>query len=758
MTVMQFVAGARRRVAGLWRQPLHRTGHLLVANSMLNAGTGVAYWVLAARLNPPAVVGVSTAAISAMMLLAGASQLNLMSAILRFVPTAGRVAGRMIRGSYLIGGGLAGVAAAGFLAGLRHWAPSLVRLLHPGLGYLGFVVATMFWSVFVMQDNALVAVRRPAAVPAENLSFAVLKIILVVMLSLAVPGVAIWLSWTGAMIIAVGGTTVYLFWRAVPAFSRASAPESAHVASIRELTRYIGPDYVGGLAYLAATSLVPLLVLDLTNPRQSAAFALAWQVCAALYAVPIAFGQSLVAHGAVQRQRLDEYHRQALRQSLRLLVPVVVLVVVLAPVGLRFFGAWYAAHGVATLRLLALSALPNAVMALEVSRARVARRMSVVVTVLVSLTVLVLGLVVLLVPRLGIVGGGIAWLGGQLGVAAVVAGCHLAGRVRARMLRSGEAGVPERVIGAALAARGWQPEQRLPTLSDSAVVMVRARDGEPGMLKVAASGSGVASLQREYEVLNRLRSDDRLGRWRALLPEPLAAGEVVGGAYLLTRRLPGRDGGKLQPEPMRWLTPAAASIITPLHRLAASVAVVDSPLLQRLVDQPAELLRRTVGHDDRVDRLVSFLHTQLAGRWVTLGWVHGDFYPGNVLVSEGGLITGVIDWTQAREHDLPVLDIAFWLLTVPCLMHGHGLGSQVAARLTAGRCWSPAESQLLAAHSDGDRVSQRALLLLAWLRHVTDNLDKSDRYAGSARWTGRNVLPVLRLIADLDEEDAGVPA
>ena len=55
-----------RRLASLWGHSLFRTGHLLVANSVLNAGTGVGYWLLAARLNPPGVMGVNSAAISAM--------------------------------------------------------------------------------------------------------------------------------------------------------------------------------------------------------------------------------------------------------------------------------------------------------------------------------------------------------------------------------------------------------------------------------------------------------------------------------------------------------------------------------------------------------------------------------------------------------------------------------------------------------------------------------------------------------------------
>lgn len=735
-------------LASIRRPSLLGTGNLLVANAVLNAGTGLGYWLVAARLNPPAVVGVNSAAISAMMLLAGAAQLNLMSTILRFVPRAGAAARPMIRSAYLLGGGLSAVAGAVFLAGMRIWAPNLSSLLGPALGGLGFVFATGCWALFVMQDNALVAVGRPAAVPVENSTFAVLKIVLVVAFSLAIPGAGIWLSWTTAMVLTVGGTTWYLFRRAIPAFA-ARPPAPAQLESVREMGRFIGQDYVGALAYIAGTSLVPILVLDLTNPRQSAAFALAWSITAALYQVPIAFGQSLVAHGAVRDERLNDYHRQALLHTLRLLAPVVALVAGLAPFGLSFFGPWYVSQGTSTMRLLALSAVPNAVVALAVSRARVARRMNTVMVILLSLSGLVIGLTVLLVPRVGIAGAGFAWLAAQLVVAAAVLTAPRLSALRSRLVRSRQANVPGVTVAAVLEGGTWRAESQLASVSDSAVVMVRSAAGRPGVLKIAASPVGAASLCHERDTLSRLQADERLGRWRSLLPEPLAAGEAAGGSYVLYSRLPGVDGTRVRHDLANWLTPAAINAIAPLHRSTAVAQVVTPALVRTLADEPAELLSKAVRRARSIRRLTDLLHAELEGRWVTLGTTHGDFFPGNVLVTGDGEVTGIVDWCAAREADPVLLDVAFWLLTVPQPGQPRELGARVAARLDQEQCWRPAESRLLATHVPGDQVSGRALLLLAWLRHVTDNLAKSDRYAASPVWARRNVLPVLRRVGDL---------
>ena len=48
---------------------------------------------------------------------------------------------------------------------------------------------------------------------------------------------------------------------------------------------------------------------------------------------------------------------------------------------------------------------------------------------------------------------------------------------------------------------------------------------------------------------------------------------------------------------------------------------------------------------------------------------------------------------------------------------------------------------------DGEPDRQRIRRLLAWLRHVAGNLEKSDRYAESILWARRNISPVLKAAA-----------
>lgn len=417
MSVATRAGTARGQLAGMWRQPLYRTGYLLAVNSALTAAMGLAYWLLAARLYPPAVVGANAAAVSAMSFLAGLAQLNLMSALLRFVPDTPPLAQRMIGGAFGLAAALSAVAAVIFLVGLPVWSPGLTGLLAaPGMR-VAFVVVTAAWAVFVLQSSALVAVGRAAAVPAVNVGFAVLKAVLVVVLVWVLTRSGIWLSWAAAATLTAGVTLWYLHARAIPTFAAGAAP-GGPPPTARDLAGYIGPDYLGSLAWTAATTLSPLLVFDMAGSRRGAVFSLVWSIGLALYLVASAFGQSLVAHGDRDPTRVEAHYRQALRQALLLLTPVVLVLIVAAPVLLAPFGHWYATHGATVLQLAAASALPNAVQTLQVARARVTRDMRMVATMLIVLCVLVLGLTALLVPRFGLPGAGIAWLVGQAVTAA----------------------------------------------------------------------------------------------------------------------------------------------------------------------------------------------------------------------------------------------------------------------------------------------------------------------------------------------------
>jgi O-antigen/teichoic acid export membrane protein len=96
-----------------------------------------------------------------------------------------------------------------------------------------------------------------------------------------------------------------------------------------------------------------------------------------------------------------------------LLTPAVAVMVICGKLVLGLFGTSYATAGYGLLILLAISALPDAVSNVAVVICRVTERLGYSTALNLSLLTLTLASAWILMPRLGIAGVGVAWLGAQ---------------------------------------------------------------------------------------------------------------------------------------------------------------------------------------------------------------------------------------------------------------------------------------------------------------------------------------------------------
>ena len=421
----------RARLLEHARVPLHRDGYALAANSAFTALAGLVYWIVAARQYSAHDVGINSALISTMMFLAGIAGLNLTNVVVRFLPEAGRRTARLTAISYAVAGSVAVGIALLFLLGVGEWAPSL-DFLRDDLG-LGawFVLATIGWSLFAIQDSVLTALGKAVWVPLENAVFSLLKLGLLAVFAALLPVYGIFVSWTAAMLVSVAGVNFLIFTKLVGRHANRPAAETTLIRD-RAFARYFAADYMCSVAWLSAINLMPLVVTAIGGATQNAFFALAWAVSLPLYAFAASIGMSLVLHGSRERESLPALERKAALQGARVLVPSVLVVVVLAPQVLSLFGDEYTEEGTTLLRLLAVGALPYFVLTLALSVARIERRLRPAVVAWGTQAILALGLAFPLLDSLGVTGAGVAWLASQCIVATGVVALHLRPRMVSR--------------------------------------------------------------------------------------------------------------------------------------------------------------------------------------------------------------------------------------------------------------------------------------------------------------------------------------
>jgi O-antigen/teichoic acid export membrane protein/aminoglycoside phosphotransferase len=749
--------------------PLFRNGYSLITSTLMTSALGAVFWAVAARQYPATTLGVDAALISAMTLIANLAHLNLTNALNRFVPSAGSASGRLIAVAYTIAGGIALVAAAGFVLGVRWWAPSL-NDLHDST-YLGvvFVGATLAWVLFQLQDSALTGLGRGTTVLRKNLGFAVAKIAILFVLVAVYPAHGVFAAWVVPLIPVVLLVNAYVFHRFVPAHvaQGSSIVEPPRAAMIG---RFIAGDYGATLVWTAATSVQPILVLALVGAEAGAYAYIAWTIAYAFYLVSTNMGMSLITEAARDPSRLPAYARDALLRTYGLLVPAVALTVVAAPLGLRLFGPQYAAEATTLLRLLAVSAIPYAVVATFLAVARVQRRVGAVFTVNAAVSIPAVTMMLVLVPRWGIIGIGWAWLTSQLVVAvallatelrsiwlphvnanrlaAVARPIHATVSRRRRAPARAERRVPDEV------ADGWTRVAVADGGHDVDVVTLEAAAGDRrAILRTSTNPTGERALERHHWALDTISSLDALSSWRVVVPTLIATGHQDGRLWVLEERLAGRNGRTFVRTPeLPALLVAAADSIGVLHRTTAAAATVDEALLDRLVSRPLAQIA-TLRHDriraaadgGAIERLRDELTADLAGLPIVNAFTHGDYWLGNLLVDgppDRPVVTGIVDWDRATIDQPAVLDIAHLLLTARTAQRREELGATVSWFLDGGG-WAPWEQRILETAPTGAELPPRQLVLLTWLQHVSANLTKAERYRRARVWIAPNIERVL---------------
>lgn len=355
------------------RIPLYRNGYALILGAAATSALGLAYWALAARFYSTEVVGISSAVVSAMMLLAGIAVLSFSGVLVRFTPLAGAATGRLIWSAYAISAGASVLVGMIFCWGIDRWAPELAFLQTDGRWTLAFVAAIVVWSIFSLQDSALIGLRQSVWIPLENTTFAVIKIVLLVLLSQLLPTWGIFTAWLLPVVISLLPVNYLIFGRLLPKLASSPGNRTGRVTP-QAIAQYIAGNYPGTLFFLASTTLLPLIVTEQLGVRATAYFFMPWMITNGLFQVALNMATSLTVEAVTDQTQVGIYCYRALQQTARLVIPAVGLLLVGAAPLLTVFGSEYAAEGALLLRLATLAALPNMLVMLYIGYARVKNR------------------------------------------------------------------------------------------------------------------------------------------------------------------------------------------------------------------------------------------------------------------------------------------------------------------------------------------------------------------------------------------------
>ena len=400
---------------GLLDTSLYSNACYLVIDVAVVSMLGFAFWTMATRLYSPAQVGLASATVAAVILLARLSRLGFGYGLIRFMPGVGERAATLMNSCFTIAGLTSLVASLIFLSGLNLWSPALVYIRHPGISTF-FVFLTVAYTLFLLVEQAFIARRRAKFVLFKNTAAGAVKIAAIA-LAYLLHTFGIFASWGLAIFIALAAA-LFLF---LPRVQQGYAPiPTVNKKLVNDMLHFSLGNYIAELMWFAPLMLFPLVVINLLGAEMNAFFYIPWTIAQMLFAIPMAVSSSLFAEGSHDERLLQPHTLKSVNLCLLILLPVVVILFALSDSILLLFGRAYSENGAALLRILAVSAVPVSINHICLSVMRVKKNTKGVIVVSASIACLSLSSGYILMTSAGLVGIGIAWIATQTLVAVPV--------------------------------------------------------------------------------------------------------------------------------------------------------------------------------------------------------------------------------------------------------------------------------------------------------------------------------------------------
>jgi O-antigen/teichoic acid export membrane protein len=399
----------RLNLKTFYSNSLYRNSIAILLNYGSSSFFGLLFWVVAARTFTAYQVGLATTAIAAGTLISGFARLGLDQGLVRYLP--GSENKRGLFNAILIGTLMSALLITGvFLSGLGFFSPPLI-FLQAGLPLLIFVAYIGLTEILTTQNIAFIAVRRSDLSLFQTLTVGLRVPLLLLFISLNATGILA--SFVAATLAAdVAGALMLRPYGLSFEFH-------FDVAALRGVLGYSLGNYTANIAYLAPTTVMPVLIANTIGAQNSAYFYIAYTMAALLSMIPSAVSTSLFVEGSH-----DAPLRQNTMRSLKLVAlltaPAFIVLFFFGDKILGIFGQEYIEQSFQLLRLLTVSGVFSGLIWLWISIKKVQKDVKLINYVNITLSSLIIVSGYGALVWYGLLGIGYAWLGSNVVICALI--------------------------------------------------------------------------------------------------------------------------------------------------------------------------------------------------------------------------------------------------------------------------------------------------------------------------------------------------
>jgi O-antigen/teichoic acid export membrane protein len=395
---------------------LLRNSFFFLMTTVVMAGFGFIFWLIAARLFSPSEIGIATSLISSMTLISYISLLGFNSTFVRVLPTS-KSRNEIINTGMILSISSAIVLSFIYILLVPYIVPKLSIVNHNIFYALSFVAMVALASINSLTDSIFIAFRSAKYnLLIDGFVLGGTKVFLpFLFVSLGAYGIFAASGAAASLAMIVSITLLIRKFAFKPRIQ-------VHLPSLRSVFPYLSTVYIANLFDMIPSLVLPLIVLNSLGSAATGHYYLAFVVASLLYAIVHAVASSLFVEGSYDREKLRKLFKRAVTILAAVMVPATAFLIFAGPFILSIFGKSYSDEASHTIVVLALSVPFVGVYALGDVILRVKNKTYANILVNAVYVTSVCGLAVLWAER-GLVWVAYAWMAGNLiaGIAAFLA-------------------------------------------------------------------------------------------------------------------------------------------------------------------------------------------------------------------------------------------------------------------------------------------------------------------------------------------------
>jgi len=388
------------------QNPLLASASNLMLSAGITAALGFVFWTVIAHTFRTETIGIATTLLSMSTLLSLMGLAGFDTIFVRYLPKS-KHRNEQINSGLVIAGITSAIFGILFCVLLPILSPKLSFVDSNPWYIASFIVFTVFTTWNTLTNAVLVAYRRTSFVVAINIIFSAVKLALPFIVRSGGPmtifafvGVAQVVN----VILSIAALMRYFDY--VPSFK-------IHFGLVRETLRFGSATYAAQLLNLLPDSSLPLIVVNKLGPTAAAYFYIAFTIANLLYTIAFSTAQALLAEASHDEEHIVQHLRKGIVMISVLLIPATIVLIVVCPFILAFFGEAYRSGATGLLRIMSISSIAVMIYSALGTVFKLTRNLKAILATTATNAVVIVTLSIVVAKPWGLNGIGWAWLIGS---------------------------------------------------------------------------------------------------------------------------------------------------------------------------------------------------------------------------------------------------------------------------------------------------------------------------------------------------------